>query len=132
LENTACVFGKCVYDASHIMNQSDKTRILQQIAAIDAMERGKLSSYSFKERAGVSGPYHKLQYWRDGKNHTRYVSEAELPALEVALAGHARYRQLTEQYADLIIEETRQSIAGFKKKRVRRRSAWPRKKKSNG
>ena len=113
------------------MNPPDKTRLLQQIAAIDAMERGKLSAYAFKERSGVSGPYHKLQYWRDGKNHTRYVSAQELPAVEAALAGHAQYRQLTEQYADLIIEQTRQNIAGFKKKPARRRSAWPKKKKSN-
>lgn len=113
------------------MNPTDKTSLLQQIAAIDAMERGKLSAYTFKERAGVSGPYHKLQYWRDGKNHTRYISEAELPAVESALSGHARYRQLTEQYADLIIEETRQNLAGFKKKPARRRSGWPKKKKSN-
>jgi len=61
----------------------------------------------------------------------RYVSETELPALETALAGHVRYRQLTGQYADLIIAETRQNLAGFKKKPARRRSAWPRKKKSN-
>ncbi len=113
------------------MNPPDKTRLLQQIAAIDAMERGKLSAYAFKERPGVSGPYHKLQYWRDGKNYTRYVSAEELPAVEAALAGHAQFRQLTEQYADLIIGETRQNIAGFKKKPARRRSAWPRKKRSN-
>lgn len=113
------------------MKPTDKTSLLQQIAAIDAMERGKLSAYTFKERPGVSGPYHKLQYWQDGKNHTRYVSEAELPAVEAALAGHARYRQLIEQYADVIIEETRQNFAGLKKKPVRRRSAWRRKKKSN-
>jgi hypothetical protein len=36
--------------------------------------------------------------------------------VEAALAGHSQYRQLTEQYADLIIEETRQNIAGLKKK----------------
>ena len=52
---------------------------------------------------------------RDGKKHTRYVSEAELPALETALAGHVRHRQLTGQYADLIIAETRQNLAGLKK-----------------
>ena len=113
------------------MNPPDKTRLLQQIAAINTMERGKISAYSFKERPGVSGPYHKLQFWRDGKNHTRYVSAEELPAVEAALAGHAQYRQLTEQYADLIIEETRQNIAGLKKKSARRKSAWPRKRKSN-
>lgn len=113
------------------MNLPDKMRLLQQIAAIDAMERGKLSTYGFKERPGVSGPYHKLQYWRDGKNHTRYVSAEELPDVEAALAGHAQFRQLTEQYADLIIEETRQNIAGSKKKTSRRKSVWPKNKKSN-
>ncbi len=113
------------------MNLPDKTRLLQQIAAIDAMERGKLSTYGFKDRPGVSGPYHKLQYWRDGINHTRYVSPEDLPALEAALAGHAQFRQLTEQYADLIIAETRQNITGSKKRPSRRKSVWPKKKKSN-
>ncbi len=114
------------------MNTSNKTRIFQQIAAIDTMERGKLSAYTFNDRPGASGPYHKLQSWRDGKNHTRYVSEAELPAVKAALAGHARYQQLTEQYADLIIAETRQNIANLKKKTVRQRSVWHRKKKFKG
>ena len=74
------------------MNPPDKSRLLQPIAAIETMERGKLSAYTFKERPGVSGPCHKLQFWRDGKNHTRYVFQAELPALETALTGYVRYR----------------------------------------
>ena len=115
-----------------MMNPPDKTQLLQQIAAIPAMERGTLSDYFFKDRPGVSGPYHKLQYWRDGKNHTRYVSAEELPAVAAALAGHAQYRQLTEQYADLVVEETRQNIAGIKKKPARRKSVRRRRKKSNG
>jgi hypothetical protein len=113
------------------MNPTDKTRLLQQIAAIPTMERGKLSAYSFKERPATAGPYHKLQYWRDGKNHTRYIPHAELPAVQAALAGHARFRQLTEHYADLVIEETRQHIAGAKKKPVRRPSSWLRRRKSS-
>src|SRR6266568_179602 len=113
------------------MNPPDKSRLLQQIAAIPAMERGKLSDYSFKERPGASGPYHKLQHWREGKNHTRYVSAQELPAVQAALAGYAQYRQLTEQYADLVIEETRQQIAGSKKKKFHRTSSCPKTKKSN-
>src|SRR6266436_396946 len=84
-----------------MMNTPNKSHLLQQIAAIPAMERGKLSDYSFKERPGATGPYHKLQHWREGKNYTRYVSAQELPAVQAALAGYAQYRQLTEQYADL-------------------------------
>ncbi len=113
------------------MNQSDKTRLLGQIAAIPAMERGKLSEYTFKERSHASGPYHKLQRWQEGKNHTRHVSADELPAIQRALAGYAQFRQLTEQYADLVIGETRQHIAGSKKKLSRPKSASPRKKKSS-
>ena len=91
------------------MNQPEKTRLLELIAAIPAMERGKLSHHA-------AGPYHKLQRWQAGKNHTRHVSADELPAVQSALAGYAQYRQLTEQYADLVIQETRQNIAGAKKK----------------
>ena len=96
-------------------NRTTKQQLLQRIAAIPAMERGKLSSYSFKERSGAAGPYYKLQHWQNGQNHTRYVPPDELAALEAALAGYAQYQQLTEQYAQLVIAETRQGIAALKK-----------------
>jgi hypothetical protein len=97
------------------MSTLSKRHILQQIAVIPAMERGKLSTYSFKERSGLAGPYHKLQHWQEGKNHTRYVPADELPAVEAALAGYAQYQQLTERYAQLVIAETRQNLAASKK-----------------
>src|SRR5664279_5155786 len=107
------------------MNPHEKTRLLEQIAAIPAMERGKLSPHS-------SGRHHKLQCWLGGKNHTRHVSADELSALQSALAGYAQYRQLTEQYAELVIQETRQNIAGAKKKNPSRpKSSWRRMKKSS-
>lgn len=107
------------------MNLSKKTHLLEQIAAIPAMERGKLSLHS-------SGRHQKLQCWQGGKNHTRHVSADELPAVESALAGYAQYRQLTEEYADLVIQETRQSIAAAKKKsRSHPPSSSPRKRKSS-
>jgi hypothetical protein len=107
------------------MNPSKKTQLLQQIAAIPAMERGKLSLHS-------SGRHQKLQCWQGGKNHTRHVAADELPAVQSALAGYAQYRQLTDQYADLVIEETRQNIAAAKKKpRSRPPSFSPRKRKSS-
>jgi len=112
------------------MNTSTKQEILKQIAAIDTMERGTLSSYSFKERSG-GGPYHKLQHWQEGKNRTRYIPAAEVAEVEAALAGYAQYQQLTEKYAQLVIAETRQSIASKKKTRSRPRSSWPRTKKSS-
>jgi hypothetical protein len=95
-----------------------KQQILQQIAAISVMERGRLSAYSFRERLGRGGPYHKLQHWEDGKNRTRYVPADELPAVQAALAGYTQYDQLTQQYADLVIAETRQNLAASKKKRT--------------
>ena len=96
-------------------NRLTKQQLLQRIAAIPDMERGKLSSYSFTARSGAAGPYYKLQHWQDGQNHTRHIPAEELPAVKAALAGYAQYQQLTEQYAELVIAETRQSIAASKK-----------------
>jgi len=77
----------CTWVAKQYMNQPEKTRLLEQIAAIPAMERGKLSRYVFKERSNAAGLYHKLQRWQDGKNHTRHVSADELPAVQSALTA---------------------------------------------
>jgi|SRR5664279_2697812 hypothetical protein len=96
-------------------NRLTKQQLLHRIAAIPAMERGKLSSYSFKERTGSAGPYYKLQHWQNGQNQTRYVPADELSAVEAALAGYVEYQQLTEQYAQLVIAETRQGITTSKK-----------------
>ena len=112
------------------MSQPDKTQILRQIAAIPAMERGKLSAYSL-ERSGAGGPYYRLQRWENSENHTRHIPSEEVPAVEAALAGFARYKQLTEQYAQLVITETRQDLADAKKKRPRRLSFSPKSRKSN-
>ena len=107
------------------MNEHQKTRLLQQMAAIPHMERGTLSPHS-------AGRHYKLQCWQEGRNHTRHVPADELPAVQSALAGYAQYRQLTQQYADLVIQETRQNIASAKKKNPSRpKSSWRRKKKSS-
>lgn len=98
------------------MNQPAKQQILRQIAAIPAMERGKLSAYSPPQRSGEAGPYHKLQSWENGKNHTRHVPTQERPAVEAALAGYAQFLDLTTQYADLVIAQTRETLADSKKK----------------
>ena len=113
------------------MNNLTKEQILQDIAAISTMERGKLSAYSFKDRPGLAGPYHKLQHWQDGKNHTRYIPAEDLPAVQAALAGYTQYQQLTQAYADLVMSETRQNLAAQKKRKTHPSSSWPKKRKSN-
>jgi hypothetical protein len=114
------------------MNPTTKQQLLQQMAAIPAMERGKLSTYSFPERSGRRGPYHKLQTWLEGKNHTRYIPAHELSAVQTALEGYAQYQQLTRQYADLVIGETRQNIAASKKKKKAPAVfSWPKTRKSS-
>lgn len=72
-------------------NRLTKQQLLQRIAAIPVLERGKLSAYTFKERSGAAGPYYKLQQWHNGQNQTRYVPADELSAVEAALAGYAQY-----------------------------------------
>lgn len=113
------------------MPNSEKSILLQQIAAITRMERGKLSSYTFKDRSDSSGPYHKLQRWENGKNHTRYVSAEELPQVKAALAGYEQFERLTDQYSELIISETRTALADSKKNSFLRRSSSRSKRKSN-
>ena len=108
------------------MNYLNKQHLLQRIAAIPAMERGKLSAYTFKDRSPRALPHQKLQTWENGKNRTRFVPEDEVPAVQAALEGYAQYQELTREYADLVIAETRQNIAGSKKNNPAPHSPRPR------
>jgi quinol monooxygenase YgiN len=98
----------------------DPQSILQQIAAISAMETGKLSSYVPTGRPASTQPYFKLQSWQNGKNITRHVRSEHVPQLQAALDGYARFLQLCDQYAQLMVERTRaQWEKDSKKKQIR-------------
>jgi hypothetical protein len=95
-------------------SNSSLPTLLQQIAKIQSMERGKLSV--IKESS--SGPFYKLQAKENGKNVTRYVPRDQLPAVQEAIEGYRQFQRLTDQYAQEIIAKTRAEIAADSKKNL--------------
>lgn len=110
------------------MNKKSES-LLQQIAQIQQMERGKLSVM----REGPQGPYFKLQRWENGKNVSRYVPRDQAPAVQEAVAGYKQFQEVAEHYAEEIIQQTRTEIAANSKKKrsSRPNSSWPKTPKSN-
>jgi hypothetical protein len=94
-----------------------RQEILKEINTITRMERGKLCTQS----PGPGGaPFHKLQCWHQGKNHTRYVPADEVPALQEALAEHQRFQALAEDFVELTVALTRAEQATDAKKNSRK------------
>jgi hypothetical protein len=108
------------------MKQPQTAQILQQIAQIQHMEPGKLCVIS----QGPNGPYYNLQCRESGKTLTRYVPADQAPLVAQHTANYQQFQALVDQYAQLIIKETRaQRAAGFKKKTSPPRSSSPKTKK---
>jgi hypothetical protein len=108
--------------------QTSPQVLLQQMAQIRQMERGKLCVMG----QGPGGPYYNHQTWENGKNTSRFVPVPRVEAMAQAIAGHQRFESLAEQYVQLMVQKTREEMAvGFKKKTLRPRSSWPRKGKSS-
>lgn len=106
------------------------TQLVQQIAQIKHMERGKLTLM----RDGPNGPHYKLQAWEKGRNVSRHVSRDQADAVQQALEGYHKFQDLTQQYAQAVIEQTRAELAATSKKKsynLRRKSSWPKKRKSS-
>ena len=108
--------------------------LIEQILQIQCMEHGSLSII----RQGPNGPYYNLNSWEKGKNRCRYLPQDKVPEVQQAIEGYHKYQQLTEQYAQQIIEQTRAQLKiGVKKKpqpnqeRSRHKSAWPKTRKSS-
>lgn len=74
--------------------------ILEQIAQIQEMERGKLCPMR-------GGRYFNHQTWENGRNVVRYVPAPEAPSLRKRLAGYQQFLQLTRKYVELIIRQSR-------------------------
>lgn len=87
---------------------SKMKRILDRMAKIERMERGKLCR--------MTGRAHfNHQTWRNGRNEVRYVPASEVAAIQKAIEGYQRFVTLAEQYADEVIRLTRRER---KKKRT--------------
>jgi hypothetical protein len=89
-------------------------------------------------RQGPNGPYYSLNSWENGKNRCRYLPQAKVPEVQQAIDGYHQYQQLTQQYAQQIIEQTRAQLnIGVKKKpqthprKSRAQSASPKTRKSS-
>lgn len=79
---------------------SKMKRILQRMAEIEWMERGKLCRMTGR-------PHYNHQTWRNGRNEVRYIPASEAPALEKAIEGYQLFIKLAEQYVDEVIRITR-------------------------
>jgi hypothetical protein len=75
-------------------------RLLERIAEIERMERGKLCPMTGR-------PHYNHQTWRNGRNEVRYVPANEVKALQKAIEGYQLFINLAEQYADEVIRLTR-------------------------
>ena len=52
-----------------------------------------------------------------GKNRCRYLPQDKVPEVQQAIEGYHQYQQITRQYAEQIIEQTRSELnIGVKKK----------------
>jgi len=107
--------------------------LIERILQIPRMEHGSLCAIG----KGPNGPHFNLNSWENDKNCCRYVPQDKVPAVRQAIEGYHQYQQLTQQYAQQVIEKTRAELAIGVKKKPRRRnkprpkSPWPRKPKSS-
>ena len=79
---------------------SKARRLLTQIAQIQDMERGTVCRMSGRN-------HYNHQTWMEGRNVVRYVAREDVTDLQRAIAGFARFTQLTRQYANEIIRQSR-------------------------
>jgi len=75
-------------------------RLLARIAQLQDMERGTVCRMSGRN-------HYNHQTWAEGRNLVRYVAREDVPDLRQAIAGFARFTQLTRQYAEEIIRRSR-------------------------
>ena len=109
--------------------------LLEQILQIQRMEHGSLSVIG----QGPNGPYYNLNSWEQGANHCRYVPQDQVPEVQQAIEGYHQYQQLTQQYAQQVVAQTRAQMGiGLKKKprpnrpkAPRPSSSWPKIRKSS-
>ena len=91
--------------------------ILADMHEIPVIIEGKLG-----ERRGSQGQVtgHKLQRWRNGKNQTIYVPDAQVESVQQGTAGFRRFTELAQEYVAFCEQEALRPADPAKKKPTRR------------
>ena len=103
-------------------NPAHPNSLLKEIAKIQQMERGTISVV----RKTPQGCFYNHQTWENGKNVCRYVPCDQVTALQEAIDGYQQFKQLSEKYAQQIIDKTRAQHAANVKKNAARNLPRPR------
>jgi hypothetical protein len=89
-------------------------------------------------RQGPNGPYYNLNSWENGANQCRYIPQDKVPEVRQALEGYHQFQQLTQAYAQQVVELTRAQLGIGSKEKPRAkppppapRSASPKMRKSS-
>jgi hypothetical protein len=104
--------------------QEQRTRILEQMASIDHMIRGHLSTQTYRvQRHGqtiVQGPYYVLQRHQHGRNQCQRVNDQEVEMITTHVLAYKRYLELADQFAALTEQATWNQQPQTIKKKFRR------------
>lgn len=91
--------------------QQQRSVLLDQMAALDRMEQGRLSEQFLKgEKDGqpvTRGPYYVLQRRLGRKILKERVPRDRLPAVQADIKGHEEFQQLARRYVQITEEMTR-------------------------
>ena len=105
------LFSENLLPMSSLIHRRDE--ILQEMAAIDRMQRGRLSEQFFKVKKDgreiIRGPYYVLQRWSEGKNVCQRVPATDVDSVQSAIDGHKRFEKLAQEFAEVTERLTREA-----------------------
>jgi len=104
--------------------QEQRARILEEMAGIDHMIRGHLSTQTYRvQRHGqtiVQGPYYVLQRHQHGRNQSQRVRDQEVDLIAAHVLAYKRYLELADRFASLTEAATWDQQPQSLKKKFRR------------
>lgn len=105
--------------------QQQRARVLEEMAAIDHMIRGHVSSQTYRRvrpdgQTLVQGPYFVLQRHQDGRNQCQRISGQDVEMVSTNVLAYKRYMELAERFASLTEQLTWDQQSEAVKKKFRR------------
>lgn len=109
------------------MKPLSPSHILREINQIQRMEPGKLCVI----RRGTKGAFYNLQYRENGKAISQYVPRDQAETVAQNTANYQKFKELVGDYAQAIVEATREERGSGSKKKTRTHSVGSKMKNSS-
>ncbi len=91
-------------NTEHPLSAADRAALVHEATTLPSYIKGKICEIKKTRKNGEVVTYYNLQYWHQGRNHTKYIPREALPRVREGIQNAQRLEKILERLSGIDVE----------------------------